>query len=113
MPEIKRPQKITFAEMRASGVRGLLLYCSDYHCSHWTTISGDQWPDDVRLSDLEPRFICQACGRRGADVRPHFGWELEARTRYALLQPATPLRRKKPFFVQGPRHAMAGGDGSH
>ena len=66
-------QKITFAEMRAAGVRGLLVYCSDYHCSHWTTISGDRWPDDVRLSDLEPRFTCQACGRRGADVRPDLG----------------------------------------
>jgi hypothetical protein len=66
----KRPQKITFAEMRACGVRGLLIYCSDYHCSHWTAISGDQWPDDVRLSDLEPRFTCQACGRRGAEMRP-------------------------------------------
>jgi len=32
-------QKITFAEMRAAGV-------------HWTAISGDRWPDDVRLSDL-------------------------------------------------------------
>jgi hypothetical protein len=29
---------------------------SDYRCSHWTAISGDRWPDDVRLSDLEPRF---------------------------------------------------------
>jgi hypothetical protein len=65
-----RPQKITFAEMRASGVRGLLIYCSDYHCSHRTAISGDQWPGDVRLSDLEPRFTCQASGRKGADVRP-------------------------------------------
>jgi hypothetical protein len=27
-------------------------------------LSGDRWPDDVRLSDLEPRFTCQACGRR-------------------------------------------------
>lgn len=26
-------QKITFAEMRADGVRGLLVYCSDYRCS--------------------------------------------------------------------------------
>jgi hypothetical protein len=60
---LKRPQKITFAEMRASGVRGLLIYCSDYHCGHWTAISGDRGPDDVRLSDLEPRFTCQACGR--------------------------------------------------
>jgi hypothetical protein len=78
MPQPTR-QKITLAEMRASGVRGLLIYCSDYHCSHSTTISGDRWPDDVRLSDIEPRFICEACGRRGADVRPNFDWELEAR----------------------------------
>jgi hypothetical protein len=35
-----------------------------------TAISGDRWSDDVRLSDLEQRFTCQACGRRGADVRP-------------------------------------------
>lgn len=69
---MKRQQKITLAEMRASGVRGLLIYCSDYHCIHWTGISADQWPDDVRLSDLELRFTCQACGRKGADVRPHF-----------------------------------------
>jgi hypothetical protein len=65
-----RPQKITFAEMRASGVRGILIYCADYRCSHSTAISADRWPDDVRLSDLEQRFTCKACGRRGADVRP-------------------------------------------
>jgi hypothetical protein len=69
MPKPTR-QKIAFAEMRASGVRGLLICCADYHCSHWTTISGDRWADDVRLSDLEPLFVCQACGQRGADVRP-------------------------------------------
>jgi len=65
-----RPQKIRLAEMRSAGVHGLLIYCSDYHCSHWIAVSGDQWPDDVRLSDLEPRFTCQACGRKGAEVRP-------------------------------------------
>ena len=27
------PQKITFAEMRESGVGGLLIYCADYRCS--------------------------------------------------------------------------------
>ena len=67
-----RPQKITFGEMRQAGVRGVLVYCSDFRCSHSTPISGDRWPDDVRLSDLEPRFIREACGRRGADVRPNF-----------------------------------------
>jgi hypothetical protein len=33
-------------------------------------ISADQWADDVRLSDIEDRFVCKACGKRGADVRP-------------------------------------------
>jgi hypothetical protein len=79
MPALTRQEKITFGEMRASGVRGLLIYCSDYRCSHSTAISGDSWPDDVRLSDIEPRFTCQACGRKGADVRPNFTWEEEAR----------------------------------
>jgi hypothetical protein len=27
---MERPQKITLGEMRASGVRGLLVYCADY-----------------------------------------------------------------------------------
>jgi len=37
--------------MRESGVRGLLVYCADYQCLHSIAISGDGWPDDVRLSD--------------------------------------------------------------
>jgi hypothetical protein len=31
--------------------------------------TADQWPNDMRLSDLEPRFVCKACGKRGADAR--------------------------------------------
>jgi hypothetical protein len=69
-----RPQKITLGEVRQMGIRGLLIYCSDYHCSHNIEISGDQWPDDVRLSDLEPLFVCQACGIKGAEVRADFEW---------------------------------------
>ena len=65
-------QKITLGEMRDAGVRGLLVCCADYKCSHSAEISADQWPDDVRLSDLEPLFFCQACGLKGADVRPNF-----------------------------------------
>jgi hypothetical protein len=37
------PQKITFGEMRASGVRDVLIYCRDHRCSH-----------HVGLSDIEP-----------------------------------------------------------
>jgi hypothetical protein len=69
-----RPQKITFAEMRESGVRGLLVYRAAYRCSHSIAISGDAWPDDIRLSDIEERFTCRDCGKRGADVRPDFNW---------------------------------------
>jgi hypothetical protein len=65
-------QKITFADMRDQGVRGLLIYCADYRCSHSLAIGGDRRPDDLKLSDIEPRFICGACGHRGADVRPEF-----------------------------------------
>ena len=74
MTTLTRPQKITFADMRDMGVRGLLIYCADYRCSHSAAISADQWPDQVRLSDIEPLFVCRACGKRGADVRPDFNW---------------------------------------
>ncbi len=70
MPALTRQKKITFGEMRAAGVRGLLIYCSDYRCSHWTTMSADRWPHDVRLSDLERKFVCRVCGTHGADIRP-------------------------------------------
>jgi hypothetical protein len=66
------PQKITFGEMRASGIRDVLVYCRDHHCSDHVRISADVWPDHVRLSDIEPDFVCTACGKRGAEVRPAF-----------------------------------------
>ena len=45
-------QKITFAEMRESGARGLLAYCADYRSSHSIAVSADRWPDEVQLSDV-------------------------------------------------------------
>ena len=66
-----RPLKITFGEMREMGLRGVLIYC---RCGHHVAFGTDRWPDDVRLSDVEPRFVCTACGGRGADVRPDFNW---------------------------------------
>lgn len=68
-----RPVKITFGEMRQGrgGTRHILIYCND--CGHSGTMSADQWRDDMRLSDIEVRLVCRACGRRGAQVRPLFG----------------------------------------
>ena len=76
----ERSQKITFAEMREMGARGLLICCADYRCSHSIAVSADQWPDD--LPDIEERFVCQACGKRGADVQP-----LPRGARLPLLRP--------------------------
>jgi hypothetical protein len=73
--------------MRASGVRGFLIYCADHKCSHSVAINGDQWSDDIRLSDHERQFICTACGKRCAEVRPDFKWERKPRPKepYNLL----------------------------
>jgi hypothetical protein len=60
MPD--HPQKITFGEMREMGVRGLLIYCADYRCSHSIAVSAGHLPYDVRLSDIEARFVCPAHG---------------------------------------------------
>jgi hypothetical protein len=64
-----RPPKITFARMRAAGVRGLLVYCTDYRCTRSLAISGDAWGDDVRLSDIEPRFVWPAASGRRRSAR--------------------------------------------
>lgn len=65
-------QKITFGEMRESGVRDLIVFCKDYKCSHNVRLAPDfvdLWPDHVRLSDVEPHFVCTSCGQRGAILR--------------------------------------------
>ena len=74
---VERPVKITFAEMRDSGVRGIPVHCSGYTCGHSIALMADHWPDDLRLSDIEPQFACEACGKRGADVRPNFNWNIQ------------------------------------
>jgi hypothetical protein len=72
-----RPQKITFGDMREMGVRGVLIYCADYHCSHSVALNADRWADEVRLSDLEPRLSARLAA--AAHIRPDFkfgpaGW---------------------------------------
>src|SRR3954463_13893052 len=101
-----RLQKITFGEMRQMGVRGLLVYCSDYHCSHWTVISADRWSDDVRLSDLEPLFVCQACGTRPAELRPDFEWNKAQR---GNVQRPHSRRETRPNERQNKERPQLGG----
>ena len=90
-----RPQKITFGEMRDDmGVRGVLIYCADYHCSHCVAVNAGHWANDLRLSDIEPRFVCKACGKRGAEVRPDFNWNKSTVPRIIDIVPPT---SKKTF----------------
>jgi hypothetical protein len=104
MPELTR-QKITFGEMRAAGVRGLLIYCSNYKCSHSTAISGDRWPDGVRLSDLGAAFHLPG-GQRAAKGAPTSGRISIGRKRAAARR----LRRFRARSARGrcPRAARSG-----
>ena len=63
MAAAARPQKITFREMRESGVAAVLIYCSDFRCSHSVEMLADRRPDDVRLSDIELRSAASVAAR--------------------------------------------------
>lgn len=69
---MQRQQKITLGKCLAGDPTRLIVYCSDVKCSQSVVIEASPWADDVRLSDLEPKFTYKACGRRGADARPQF-----------------------------------------
>ena len=55
-----RPVKITLGEMREMGLRGVLVYCADYRCSHHIALSADHWFDDLRLSDMSRGLLAAA-----------------------------------------------------
>ncbi len=46
--------------MRASGVRGVLVYCTDERCDHWNRIDASRWPDHLRLSEIARNFVCMS-----------------------------------------------------
>jgi hypothetical protein len=76
--------------MRSSGVRGLLIYCADYHCSIAATRSRSaqtNGPTTFGLSDLEARFVGKACGNKGADIWPDFNWNKAPRRVRPLHSP--------------------------
>ena len=85
---VDHPEKITFAEMRVAGVRRVLIYCRDFRCSHLNIVpdDADRWSDELRISDIEDKFVCTTCGKRGADIRPD--WQSAER-----MVPARKVRR--------------------
>jgi hypothetical protein len=65
-------QKITLREMCASGVRGLLIDCSDYKCAHSVEISADRWGIMFACPTLNRCSPVRLAGKKGADVQPNF-----------------------------------------
>jgi hypothetical protein len=47
--------KITSGELRPSGVWGILIYCSDYRCSHSIAMPADKWPYPTLSHGLSAR----------------------------------------------------------
>jgi hypothetical protein len=60
--------KRVYLSLRPSeqSIRGILMYCARYHYSQWIAVNAGARVEDVRLSNLEARFVCKACGDRGA-----------------------------------------------
>jgi hypothetical protein len=60
----------------SQGLRGILIYCADYRCSHSLAISGDALPDDMRLSDLWSRLLLFTSHPVApGSVKPHSQWQ--------------------------------------
>ena len=55
-------------------------------------MSAEQWPDHLRLSDIEPQFVCKACGKRGAEVRPDFSSTKNIFAECVMLKPPDSLQ---------------------
>jgi hypothetical protein len=62
----------SLGNMRANGVRSLIVYCSNVTSRHEAVVSVDQLADTVPVRSLGPRMRCKRCGQRGADVRPNW-----------------------------------------
>jgi len=55
-------RKITFAEMRATGERDVAGLLQRLSVQPFDLPRRRSMADDIRLSDIEPRFVCAACG---------------------------------------------------
>jgi hypothetical protein len=80
------------------------IYCADYHCSHSIALSGDGWPDELRLSDIErasPRLAAteaRTCGPTSTGTGSRSaGWDIAEQANHLPARHASALsvRRRK------------------
>jgi hypothetical protein len=60
----------TLGNMRADGVRSLLIYCNT--CDHSAVINVDRYGDDVFVPSFNSCMVCTQCGIIGAEARPNW-----------------------------------------
>ena len=58
------------ANMRVNGVRWLLVSCRSCHVAR--VLNMDAYDGALTVPSFGPRMVCQACGAKGADVRPNW-----------------------------------------
>ena len=88
------PEKITFGEMRSSGVSDVLIYCRDHRCSHSTTLSADggRITSGCRTLSLISSARPAAIAARRSDRSSH-------RPRWARLKVPKSTRRPSGFVA--------------
>jgi hypothetical protein len=67
-PRAGRFAPMTLANMRANGVRSLLLSCPA--CGHEAVMNVDHLPERVSVPEFGPRLVCTRCGLVGGQARP-------------------------------------------
>ena len=70
MPRDGAISPMTLGNMRANGVRSLLVYCSA--CPRIVVFNVDAYPEAVPVPAFGPRMVCTGCGMIGADARPNW-----------------------------------------
>ena len=95
-----RPQKITFGEMRSTGVHSVLIYCADCKCSHGRESSRDYFASLEPPSSTFPPFLTHLYNQKikgsGSDGPFDCRTHKVPRRRHSW-----PFLRRMIFFVAG------------
>ena len=65
-------QPMPLGNMRANGVRSLIVICINATCRHEAIVNVDGQSDAAFVPALGRLMRCQQCKQRGADVRPNW-----------------------------------------
>jgi hypothetical protein len=73
---------LTLGNMRALGVKQLVVYCLRDECRHAGLINVSKYPDDTELPWFREHIVCEKCGaqRNHIDVRPNWSEQTERLT---------------------------------